>query len=150
MKICKKCFLLTSRNLSVRLLACNNFRTAERIFMWLVIWEYSKPSLIRLQLIRIEIWKMENSVHGWVNALKGTWHLGGRGLSDCVEGCWRDCETTQENIQDWLKLDEGDPGFQLLTEEDFPPVIFYCCFHQHAYIIKLTIYLFPTWFLSVF
>jgi hypothetical protein len=23
-------------------------------------------------------------------------------------------ETTQENIQDWLELDEGDPGFQLL------------------------------------
>jgi hypothetical protein len=21
-------------------------------------------------------------------------------------------ETTQENIQDWLELDEGDPGFQ--------------------------------------
>jgi hypothetical protein len=26
-------------------------------------------------------------------------------------------ETTQENIQDWLELDEGDPGSQLLTEE---------------------------------
>jgi hypothetical protein len=26
-------------------------------------------------------------------------------------------ETTQENIQDWFQLDEGDPGFQLLTEE---------------------------------
>jgi hypothetical protein len=26
-------------------------------------------------------------------------------------------ETTQENIQDWLELDEGDPGFQLLTED---------------------------------
>jgi hypothetical protein len=24
-------------------------------------------------------------------------------------------ETTQENIEDWLELDEGDPGFQLLT-----------------------------------
>jgi hypothetical protein len=22
-------------------------------------------------------------------------------------------ETMQENIQDWLQLDEGDPGFQL-------------------------------------
>jgi hypothetical protein len=29
-----------------------------------------------------------------------------------------DTETTQENIQDWLELDEGDPGFQLLTEEE--------------------------------
>jgi hypothetical protein len=27
-------------------------------------------------------------------------------------------ETTQENIQDLLELDEGDPGFQLLTEEE--------------------------------
>jgi uncharacterized protein YehS (DUF1456 family) len=27
-------------------------------------------------------------------------------------------ETTQENIQDWLQLDEGGPGFQLLTEEE--------------------------------
>jgi hypothetical protein len=26
-------------------------------------------------------------------------------------------ETTQENIRYWLELDEGDPGFQLLTEE---------------------------------
>jgi uncharacterized protein YehS (DUF1456 family) len=34
-------------------------------------------------------------------------------------------ETTQENIQDWLQLDEGDPGFQLLTEEE----IIY--FYQH-------------------
>jgi hypothetical protein len=34
-------------------------------------------------------------------------------------------ETTQENIQDWLQLDEGDPGFQLLTEEEIPTVIFY-------------------------
>jgi hypothetical protein len=27
-------------------------------------------------------------------------------------------ETTQENIRDWLQLDEGDPGFQLLTQEE--------------------------------
>jgi hypothetical protein len=26
-------------------------------------------------------------------------------------------ETTQENIQDCLELDEGDRGFQLLTED---------------------------------
>jgi hypothetical protein len=25
---------------------------------------------------------------------------------------------SQENIQDWLELKEGDPGFQLLTEEE--------------------------------
>jgi hypothetical protein len=33
-------------------------------------------------------------------------------------------ETTQENIQDWLQLEEGDPGFQLLTEEKISSVIF--------------------------
>jgi hypothetical protein len=41
-------------------------------------------------------------------------------------------ETTQENIQDWLQLDEGGPGFQLLTEEEIAAVIFsYIYFHQH-------------------
>jgi hypothetical protein len=33
-------------------------------------------------------------------------------------------ETTRENIQDWLQLDEGDPRFQLLTEEEIAAVIF--------------------------
>jgi hypothetical protein len=32
-------------------------------------------------------------------------------------------ETAQENIQDWLQLDEGDPGFQLLTEEEISAAI---------------------------
>jgi hypothetical protein len=32
-------------------------------------------------------------------------------------------ETMQENIQDWLQLD-GDPGFQLLTEEEIVVVTF--------------------------
>jgi hypothetical protein len=27
-------------------------------------------------------------------------------------------ETTQENIQDWLEMDEGDPGFRLLAVEE--------------------------------
>jgi hypothetical protein len=35
-----------------------------------------------------------------------------------------EAETTQENIQDWLELDEGDPGFQLLTEGEIIAVIF--------------------------
>jgi hypothetical protein len=34
-------------------------------------------------------------------------------------------ESTQENVQDWLELDEGDPGFQLLTEEEIAVVIFF-------------------------
>jgi hypothetical protein len=33
-------------------------------------------------------------------------------------------ETTQENIQDRLQLDEGDPGFQLLTEGKIATVIY--------------------------
>jgi hypothetical protein len=33
-------------------------------------------------------------------------------------------ESTQENIQDWLELDEGDPGFQLLTEKEISAVIY--------------------------
>jgi hypothetical protein len=40
-------------------------------------------------------------------------------------------ETTQENIQDWLQLDEGDPGFQLQTEEEIPAVTVFIYFHQH-------------------
>jgi hypothetical protein len=38
-------------------------------------------------------------------------------------------ETAQRNIQDWLQLAEGDPGFQLLTEEEIK-VMFFACFHQ--------------------
>jgi hypothetical protein len=41
-------------------------------------------------------------------------------------------ETTQENMQDWLKLDEGDSGFQLLTEEEIPPVIFFMYLHSSS------------------
>jgi hypothetical protein len=41
-------------------------------------------------------------------------------------------ETTQENIQDWLQLGYGDPGFQLLTEEEIAAVTFlYNYIHQH-------------------
>jgi hypothetical protein len=36
-------------------------------------------------------------------------------------------ETTQENIQDWLLLDEADPGFQLLTEEEIAAVKLSLC-----------------------
>jgi hypothetical protein len=39
-------------------------------------------------------------------------------------------ETTQENIQDWLELDEGDPGFQLLPEEEIAAVIFFYLFSR--------------------
>jgi hypothetical protein len=35
-----------------------------------------------------------------------------------VLGAAGETETTQENIQDWLELYEGDLGFQLPTEEE--------------------------------
>jgi hypothetical protein len=49
--------------------------------------------------------------------LKDTWLSGPRGLeqedSQAVLRTARETETTQENIEDWLELDEEDPGFQL-------------------------------------
>jgi hypothetical protein len=38
-----------------------------------------------------------------------------------------------ETTQDWLQLDEGDPGFQLLTEEEIAAVIFLFAFTSTAY-----------------
>jgi uncharacterized protein YehS (DUF1456 family) len=37
-------------------------------------------------------------------------------------------ETTQEKIKDWLQLDEGDPGFQLLKEEETAAMIHFLIF----------------------
>jgi hypothetical protein len=34
-------------------------------------------------------------------------------------------ENTQENIQDRLQTDEGNPRFQLLTEKDIAALIFF-------------------------
>jgi hypothetical protein len=52
-----------------------------------------------------------------------------------VQGCFEtllratgETETTQENIQDWLELDEGDPGFQLLTEAEIAAVLLFYLF----------------------
>jgi hypothetical protein len=56
-------------------------------------------------------------------------------------------ETTQENIQDWLELDEGDPGFQLLTEEEITAVIYFLfIFVSTTNIIQFSIYLFSKFF----
>jgi hypothetical protein len=55
-------------------------------------------------------------------------------------------ETTQENIRDWLQLDEGDPGFQLLTEEEFSADIFELIYINITYIIKFFIYSFSKFF----
>jgi hypothetical protein len=37
-------------------------------------------------------------------------------------------DTTQENKEDWLELDEGDPRFQLLTEKEIATVILFYLF----------------------
>jgi hypothetical protein len=50
----------------------------------------------------------KNSVHSWVRHFKR--HMGFRSKRT---GDWNHAR----NIQDWLELDEGDPGFHLLTEE---------------------------------
>jgi hypothetical protein len=34
-------------------------------------------------------------------------------------------ETTQENNKDWLELDQGNRGFQLLTGEEIAVVLFF-------------------------
>jgi hypothetical protein len=57
-------------------------------------------------------------------------------------------ETTQENIQDFLELDEGDPGFQILTEQEITAVIYLFIFISTSYIITLSIYLFSEFFVS--
>jgi hypothetical protein len=40
-------------------------------------------------------------------------------------------ETVQENIQDWFELDEGDHGFQLLTEEEIVAAMFFYFLYQY-------------------
>jgi hypothetical protein len=45
-------------------------------------------------------------------------------------------ETRQENIQDCLQLDEGDPGFQLLTEEEIAAAIFFIYFHHYPTLLN--------------
>jgi hypothetical protein len=42
-----------------------------------------------------------------------------------VLGAAGETEITQENIQDWLQLDDGDPGFQLLTGKEIAAVIIF-------------------------
>jgi hypothetical protein len=56
-------------------------------------------------------------------------------------------ETTRENIEDWLERDEGDPGFQLLTQEEIAAVVFLYINITATKIIKFSIYLFSNFFL---
>jgi hypothetical protein len=56
-------------------------------------------------------------------------------------------ETTQENIQDWLELDEGDPG---QTEEEICSMIFLLfLFNRTTSIIQISIYLFSKSFCCI-
>jgi hypothetical protein len=41
-------------------------------------------------------------------------------------------ETAQENIQDWLQLDEEEAGSQLPTREDIAAMLFFIHFYQHC------------------
>jgi hypothetical protein len=43
-------------------------------------------------------------------------------------------ERRQESMQDWLELDEGDPGFQHLTEDKTAAVILYNYFYSFTHI----------------
>jgi hypothetical protein len=71
---------------------------------------------------------VENIITIRSKGLKDMCHLGARGIKqEDLQTVLREAgeaETMQENIQDWLELDEGDPGFQLLTEEEIAAVIF--------------------------
>jgi hypothetical protein len=76
--------------------------------------EYIEPSLIRLQLIRVEIWKILLTVQYILQETHGIKTQEGLKQQDfqtVLKAAW-DTETTQENIQNWL---EGDSGFQLLV-----------------------------------
>jgi hypothetical protein len=46
-------------------------------------------------------------------------------------------ETMHENIQNWLELDEGDPGFQLLTDAETAAVTFFLYLFSSALPILL-------------
>jgi hypothetical protein len=60
-----------------------------------------------------------------------------------VSGAAGETETTQENIQDWLEVDQGDPGFQLVKEEEISALIFFLfIFISTAYIIKIQLFVF--------
>jgi hypothetical protein len=52
-----------------------------------------------------------------------------------------------ETTQDWLQLDEGDPGFQLLTEKEIAAVlIFLFIFISPSHTVKFSIHLFSKFF----
>jgi hypothetical protein len=99
---------------------------------------------------------MENCVDSCVHTLKDTWDLGKEGLEQenfqSVLRAAGETETTQENIQNWLELDEGDPGFQLLIEEEIAAVIFFFHLFSSALSVLLNFpfICFVSFFMAVF
>jgi hypothetical protein len=60
-------------------------------------------------------------------------------------------ETIKENFQNRLELDEGDPGFQLLTEEEIDAVFCYLfIFICTTYTFQFSIYFFCKFFKPIF
>jgi hypothetical protein len=49
----------------------------------------------------------------------------------------RETETTQEDMQYWLQLDEEDPGFQILTEGETSAVIYICLYSYSSALLIL-------------
>jgi hypothetical protein len=74
------------------------------VFLSAHLYTHSKPSLIRLQLIRGSDnpdRKIKNCVRSWVHTSKDTWDLGARGiraggLSDYIKDSWRDRNHTRK------------------------------------------------------
>jgi Ca2+-binding EF-hand superfamily protein len=98
--------------------------------------KYSKPSIIQLQLIQM-LGNLDQSMENekFCSQLSTYYksHVGV--ISKRTFRLLRaagEIETTQENIQDWLELDVGDPGFQFLTKKEIAAAIFlFIYFHQH-------------------
>jgi hypothetical protein len=108
---------------------CNDF------VCWAVA-EYSKPSLIRSQLIQTSDYpdrNIKNSVHSWVHTLKDTWDERTKEVKvrrfQTVLWAPEEIETTQGNIQDMLLLYGGHLRFELLRVEGIAAVIFYVLQH---------------------
>jgi hypothetical protein len=57
-------------------------------------------------------------------------------------------EHTQRNMQDWLKLDERDPRYQLLTEEEISAVIFFLFSSALPILLNFPFICFSNFFLS--
>lgn len=51
--------------------------------------KYSRPSVIQMSVVWIEILKAKSSLHTRVHTLKRTWNSGARRFWKCVQGSWK-------------------------------------------------------------